>query len=193
MKKKLFPFLFSFFALLLLWACAEKSENEPDSGNDTEETVEIETYGAVDLGLSVKWAACDLGADYCYEYGTKYQWGDQRTNCLLDICGTSYDQATKILGDDWRLPTKTEAEELIKKCKWIYMAYRGVYGFAVKGPSGKAIFVRQYSDLWTGICDMATNNAYYIYVKAEYSDPKSVLNTGRRTSNYHIRPVYVGY
>ena len=31
--------------------------------------------GVVDLGLSVKWASCNIGADKPYEYGKLFQWG----------------------------------------------------------------------------------------------------------------------
>lgn len=164
------------------------------------------TSGAVDLGLSVKWAACNLGATECYENGTSYTWGDQRTNCELDICGTEYDQATTELGPDWQLPSKAEMEELINKCRWSATTYRGVSGFVVTGPSGNAIFLPRTSDsyytwyckLWTGMCDVKSNNAFAIYV--EYYDGYSssrfedlMISTYSRSSYLNIRPVYVGY
>ena len=33
---------------------------------------------AVDLGLSVKWATCNLGAVYEYEKGNAFAWGDTK-------------------------------------------------------------------------------------------------------------------
>lgn len=33
----------------------------------------------IDLGLSVKWASCDLGADYPFEVGDLYAWGESST------------------------------------------------------------------------------------------------------------------
>ena len=31
---------------------------------------------AVDLGLSVKWASCNVGASSCEEFGERYAWGE---------------------------------------------------------------------------------------------------------------------
>jgi hypothetical protein len=36
----------------------------------------IENRHAIDLGLSVKWATCDIGANHPTEAGNKYGWGD---------------------------------------------------------------------------------------------------------------------
>ena len=38
-----------------------------------------ETYEAVDLGLSVKWATCNIGATNPEEYGNYYAWGEVET------------------------------------------------------------------------------------------------------------------
>lgn len=42
------------------------------------ERYNIVRSGAADLGLSVKWAACNLGADSPEEYGDWYAWGETR-------------------------------------------------------------------------------------------------------------------
>lgn len=39
-------------------------------------TINAEPYEYVDLGLSVKWATCNVGASQPEEYGYYYQWGD---------------------------------------------------------------------------------------------------------------------
>lgn len=93
---------------------------------------------AVDLGLSVKWADRNLGADsslgeghyYAYaetEPKEKYNW-DTYTFCTAgnmfeqhnigdnSICGTEYDAACRTLGDGWRMPSYEEMEELINNC-----------------------------------------------------------------------------
>lgn len=45
--------------------------NVEDIVEDTEDTIEVD---AVDLGLSVKWATCNLGASKPEDYGGYYQW-----------------------------------------------------------------------------------------------------------------------
>ena len=41
---------------------------------------------AVDLGLSVKWACCNIGANAPEEYGGYYAWGDpeEKESCIWD-------------------------------------------------------------------------------------------------------------
>lgn len=98
---------------------------------------------AVDLGLSVKWADRNLGAPSPLEAGGYYAFGETAVkeeyswatyvNCDdgdmylqhdlgESICGTKYDAARVILGEEWRMPTLAEAEELIAKCSVEFVA-----------------------------------------------------------------------
>ena len=40
----------------------------------------INGHDYVDLGLSVKWATCNIGADKPEDYGDYYAWGEAETN-----------------------------------------------------------------------------------------------------------------
>ena len=115
----------------------------------------------VDLGLSVYWASCNLGAENPEEYGDYYAWGEtkpksryteenysyydantaQYINIGDDISGTQYDAATVNLGSDWRMPTKSEMQELVDKCTWEWTQVNGVNGNIVTGPNGNSIFL----------------------------------------------------
>ena len=92
----------------------------------------------VDLGLSVKWAPFNIGAqgasetgDYIcwgeitekqYSHIYNYKWYDPITNDYVEIgdqiSGTEYDPANVLWGNGWRLPTEAEIKELIEKCTW---------------------------------------------------------------------------
>lgn len=122
-----------------------------------------ETYRAVDLGLSVCWAAQNVGATSPTDYGTYFAWGELegKTNywfdtykftdaseceqCLVDlgesICGTEYDMARQLWKGAWRLPTDTEILELRNECKWEWTQREGINGFLVTGPNGNSIFL----------------------------------------------------
>lgn len=59
---------------------------------------------AVDLGLSVKWANCNVGAEYPWEYGGYYAWGETKEKYSFDdfalwstykYCNGSHDSMTK--------------------------------------------------------------------------------------------------
>ena len=104
----------------------------------------------VDLGLSVKWATCNVGADSPEEYGNYYAWGEINTksryivdNCgtweknIGDIKGTSRDVAHQKWGGNWRIPTVEEFKELVDKCDWDWDGD----GYIVTGPNGNSIFL----------------------------------------------------
>ena len=90
-------------------------------------------YEYVDLGLSVKWATCNVGANKPEDYGLYFAWGEttgytaeQVTSRVRKFNRDSYkaDNVTKNLtleqdaahvnlGGNWRMPTKAECQELI--------------------------------------------------------------------------------
>ena len=118
-----------------------------------------DTYPAVDLGLSVKWAAYNVGATAPEEYGDLYAWGETKTkddyseeaylyyknyeyeNIGKDISGTAYDVARLLWGNPWRMPTQAEVTELTSQCTWKQTKINDVNGFQVTGPNGNSIFL----------------------------------------------------
>lgn len=117
----------------------------------------VNGHEAVDLGLSVKWASCNVGADSPEEGGNYYSWAETMTKddyganvtaykeggkiAAGDISGSKYDAATKEWGEKWRMPNVEEAEELVKKCTWAPQSVNGIKGFKVTGPNGNSIFL----------------------------------------------------
>lgn len=119
------------------------------SGQKTED---IGGYKAVDLGLSVKWATCNVGANKPTEYGDYYSWAEVKSKkiydwknyaycegsakslskyCLLPAYGSvdgkkelggADDAATANWGAEWRTPTLAEFSELMKKCQVKWMS-----------------------------------------------------------------------
>ncbi len=126
---------------------------------------------AVDLGLSVKWGTCNIGATKPEEYGNYYAWGETSTKenytpgsykflNIIDTTLTKYchdsrhgtpdgksrlekndDVASVVSGGKWRMPTKQEIEELIEKCSWSWTSINGVLGYVVTGSNGNSIFL----------------------------------------------------
>ncbi len=109
----------------------------------------------VDLGLSVKWAAYNVGEESLKGYGLHFAWGETSTkekydkeNCLTlgktmnDIAGSAeFDAATANWGGDWRMPTEAEMKELLEECKWKWTKQDGVKGYKVTGPNKSSIFL----------------------------------------------------
>ena len=126
---------------------------------------------AVDLGLSVKWASCNVGATKPEEYGDYFAWGEVKPKSVYDWSTYKYcngsaetltkynnssyygrvdnkttleaqdDAATANWGGAWRMPTKEEQDELRTKCKWVWTTLNGVNGYKVTGPNGNSIFL----------------------------------------------------
>ena len=118
-------------------------------------------YAYVDLGLSVKWATCNVGANGPEEYGDYFAWGEVEPkdeynwgtykwcngsyNTLIKYntdspYGTVDNKTTLDLSDDaaranwggsWRLPTTEEQDELRDNCKWEWTTQNGVEGYKV--------------------------------------------------------------
>lgn len=123
------------------------------------EMPEEDPYGWVDLGLSVLWATCNVGASTPEEYGEYYAWGEteMKESYTTDnymyysngtyiklpnnIANTEYDAAHTKRTYTWRMPTQAEMDELATRCTWKWTSQKGVNGYLVVGPSGNSIFL----------------------------------------------------
>lgn len=109
---------------------------------------QFDDYEWVDLALpsGLKWATRNVGASTPYELGGLYGWGDATgyhtesnnryyymsrpdTNY---ISHTRMDIATVQWGQDWRIPSKEEAEELIDNCTYERAIVEGCEGIWFK-------------------------------------------------------------
>ena len=125
----------------------------------------------VDLGLSVKWASCNLGgtapeqAGEYYAFGetepkrdyswSTYRWCNGDGNSLtkyviwrdygqpdgLMILQPDDDPARANWGGNWRVPTLEEWRELQNGCTWTWTTQDGMAGYSVVGSTGKSIFL----------------------------------------------------
>ena len=133
----------------------DSNPNIPQTGN----------HEYVDLGLSVKWATCNVGATKPEEYGDYFAWGETQPKSNYDwstykYCNGSYKTLTKYnnsssygtvdnkttldLSDDaaranwggsWRMPTRAEQDELRNNCTWTWTTQNGVNGYKVTSKS----------------------------------------------------------
>lgn len=126
------------------------------SGNPVEPANEITEY--VEMGLSVRWGTCNVGAATPEEYGDYFAWGEIETKdyyqlnnyrwaasvsgMILKYCTNSFlgnvdnktqlepeDDAARVICEDrWRIPTEYEFNELINNCSITWTSSNGVYG-----------------------------------------------------------------
>ena len=152
-------FLMATFCVALcmgLFSCNNPYEpNDPSNsgiGNDNTNTPEEPkpTTGTenghswVDLGLSVKWATCNISAWKPEGYGNYYAWGETSTKSEYTEDNYTYkespnsalplirDAAFANWGGTWRMPTKYEIYELTNSCTWKWTTLNGVNGYEVK-------------------------------------------------------------
>ena len=122
-------------------------------------------HEAVDLGLSVKWATCNVGAENPQDYGDYFAWGETEPKDDYDWptykwCNGSYntqtkynanssygtvdnrttlepvdDAATVNWGGSWRMPTYKEQTALRDSCYWEWTT-----NYNDKGVSGYIVY-----------------------------------------------------
>lgn len=136
----------------------EVKKSRESVSNLTNPTETRQNYEYVDLGLSVLWATCNIGAENPYERGAFFSWGEVETKSVFshdnykyndmnvrdigkNISGTSYDAATQIWGNNWRIPTLKEMRELINHCTWEKTIVHGCNGYRITGKNGNSIFM----------------------------------------------------
>lgn len=101
----------------------------------------------IDMGLSVNWAECNLGALSPQDAGETYSWGlnfatgDTIPKDIKNICGTKYDAASQLWGDEWRMPTDKELSDLLYECISYDDTENNVEGKRIIGISGNSIFI----------------------------------------------------
>ena len=129
-----------------------------------------EAAQAVDLGLSVKWANMNVGAESPEDYGNYYAWGETATQKETYNWSTYFDTndggntftkynneggktvldpeddaAHVYWGGSWRMPTKAECQELLDYCTWTWTTQNGINGYKVTsnkaGYTDKFIFL----------------------------------------------------
>lgn len=194
-------------------------------------------YTAVDMGLSVKWANCNLGAITEIDYGYYYAWGETTPktnydwstykycegsrNKLTKYCSDIYsgnnyfvdnknildpeDDAAQVeWGDDWRMPTLSEINELIDSCTWIWTSKNGVSGYKITsnmpGYTDRFIFlpaagyregiglrsVGVYGCYWCKSLYTQSSEAKYLFL---ISGDCGMINHTYRTCGHTVRPV----
>ena len=149
---------------------ARKGAESSNQGEEKTTADVINGHEYVDLGLSVKWAAMNLGATRVSDRGGHYAWGE--TGNKADYTwstykhGTSADDLSKYSytdngialqaaddaayvnwGGAWRMPTGSEWEELCDRCNcsWEWTSVDETPGYRVtskkEGYTDKSIFL----------------------------------------------------
>ncbi len=174
---------------------------------------------AIDLGLSVRWACCNVGAGSPTSYGGYYAWGEIRikkefyiTNYAYynydydsygflgqNISGSKYDVAHVKWGGSWVMPNNNEWTELRQKCFNELTSINGTKGLIVTGPNGNQIFLPASGDLWhDGKYGIGEDGCYWSSICDSYNEKyanifwieDNKISSDRRYYGRSVRPVY---
>ena len=201
--------------LIVVGLIAFLRKDNKDNVEISNATGTIDGHEYVDLGLSVKWATCNVGASSPSRYGDYFAWGEVRTKSeytdensttyeksMRDISGNStYDAARYNWGGKWRLPTKDECQELVDNCTWTWGKYGGHKGYKVTSKrNGASIFLPAAgwrdgsslgcagvdSDYWSSApYESSTQSAYFL----GFYSGSHVVGLGSRYNGRSVRPV----
>lgn len=165
---------------------------------------------AIDMGVSVKWASCNLGANKPKDLGSLYAWGETQTKSsytqnnykfyanggyskynssdgktVLDLAD---DAANAKLGGNWRMPTYEEYMELRSNCESYVIP--GGEALVSKTTGNILVFTYDYDDSIDG-------NPWKPYWTSSLEDTSVPYNLGMESGHHdyyryeggHIRPV----
>lgn len=142
-------------------------------------------HEAVDLGLSVKWAAMNIGAEKAGDPGDYFAWGEterkddytwgayQHGTSPDDLLKYSYsdgllalesadDAAAANWGGAWRMPTQVEWEELCNKCNCTWEWMEETPGYRITGKkNGNSIILPAAGYYRAHAIEGAEKSGYY--------------------------------
>lgn len=175
-------------------------------------------HEAVDLGLSVDWASCNLGAVSPEDYGEYYAWGETQTKGPFYWSNYSLwtDDYRKYDGEDnlfileeeddaahvqwggcWRMPTSEEWQELIDCCMWNSTSLNGVPGIMITAPNGNSIFLPKAGHRYDSssyhekghVCDYWASSLYRSSPRQGCAIRNNRLRSDWRYNGFSVRPV----
>lgn len=120
----------------------------------TVKQVTLSVKGIVDMGDGILWGANNLGANFPWEPGNHYAWGEGTPKANFsennysyihkdigsDISKTWYDAARKELGGKWRLPTRDEWHKLLFSTEHEWVTINGNKGYIFTAKNGNHLF-----------------------------------------------------
>lgn len=215
--------LFSLFAFCATVLPAQTIVNTSQDCAKNDRTVDIRASVShsgeyVDLGLSVRWATCNVGATTPEGYGDYFAWGETTTKAIYNwstyfdynkytesceyysdygktVLESRHDAAYVNWGGSWRMPTGTEWEELMDNCTWEWTTQNEKNGYKVtskiEGYTHKFIFL-PLGDYWSSSLKLGDSEGAYrlsIIWLPEVDYVNASYGVSRRYYGFSVRPV----
>lgn len=105
---------------------------------------------AINLGLSVMWGDCNIGANECYQNGILYTWNEimpeidtlSALHAPVAISSSmKCDIAERMYGSGWQVPTKEHLIELMQNCDFEFIPAGTTRLLKATGPNGNSIYL----------------------------------------------------
>lgn len=188
------------------------SKDQQDQTNKINQIIDYlnikygDAYDYVDLGLpsGLLWATRNVGANNPWEYGKYFQWGateghegdEAKAHSEWSTCpwgqstpplatlDAEHDAATVNMGDDWRMPTKDDFQELCDNTISEWTTMSGINGkkFTSKSNSNNSIFIPAAGRYYTKTLNNAGYNAY-VWSSSLYTSKDFAYVLGFNKSN----------
>lgn len=171
-------------------------------------------FEMVDMGLSVKWANMNVGANHIQDAGNSYAWGETESKSTYSwknykwgeapsryskkdgivILYPEDDAAAASLGSQWRMPTKKEWDELraTANTTWEFTQKKGVKGFLITSKRTKntiflpTVVANEAATYWSASLSDNEKQAHTLFFEGQYLLP---MATARMEGNA-VRAVY---
>ena len=139
----------------------------------------------VDLGLSTKWAKCNIGANSDTELGALVGFGDltgyntsinPEDYASGDVYKSAQDIANKVTDGKTTIPTIAEYEELFRCCKVEWIEKEGVAGYKFTGPNGNSIFMPAAGSRTQGTTTSVGTEGRYLSGSVNATDPQFAMS-----------------
>lgn len=168
-----------------LWADRNVGADSPEAYGDYFAWGETSPKSIYYFG-NYKWYQGDFSTQTKYSTDSSFGTVDNKTTLDLED-----DAAYVNMGEEWRMPTDAEQEELMSECTWTWTTQNGTTGYKVTGPNSNSIFLPAagyrsdgnlynegaYGEYWSSSFDESyPNDAWNICFNYNYRD---VVGSGR--------------
>ena len=171
----------------------------------------------VDLGLpsGTLWATCNVGANAPEEYGDYFAWGETAPKDVYNWSTYQYydgsnlakytgsdglttllpedDAATTNWGNEWRMPTKEEWQELLDNTTNKWTTQNGVNGRLFTGSNGNSLFLPAVGFRWDDDLNYVGSYGYYWSSSLNTDGPNDAWLFDLYSDYYGMYSLYRGY
>lgn len=205
----------------LVTAIAEGTATISATAGDFTATCEVAVfpeYAYVDLGVSVLWATCNIGATVPEEAGDLYAWGEiepkesyewsnykwgtsnnltkynisNKYGSVVDhkvVLEPEDDAATVNLNPMWHTPTRAEWGELLSRCTWTRTSENGVNVYRISSNTNDNSIILPRTSGTYWSSSLVANDPYFEPTKAWVLQDFYYMHRLERYRGFPIRPV----